>query len=94
MTNTNRMRIILGLLATAAVLVVLWGAFVFGHVALAQGGASTQGLPARYVAAFSGAGIETGALLGPFCKSAAVDTGTNILTITCEDDDDPPTPTR
>ena len=55
-------------------------------------GVATQGLPARYIPAFTGAGIDTTALLGPFCKSAAVDTNTNILTITCEDDDDSTTP--
>ena len=50
-------------------------------------GVTTQGLPARYIPAFTGAGIDTTALLGPYCKSASAAGG--ILTITCEDDDDP-----
>ena len=53
-------------------------------------GVATQGLPARYIPAFTGAGIDTTALLGPYCKSASASGG--ILTITCEDDDDPTTP--
>ena len=53
----------------------------------AQGGVPEHGLPARYIAAFTGAGVVTDALLGPFCKSAAVTGGT--LAITCEDDEDP-----
>ena len=55
----------------------------------AQGGVPQQGLPGRYSAAFTGAGIETGALLGPFCKSASA--SGNTLSIVCEDDDDPST---
>ena len=53
-------------------------------------GVTTQGLPARYIPGFTGAGIDTTALLGPFCKSATESGG--ILTITCEDDDDPTNP--
>ena len=53
-------------------------------------GVSTQGLPARYIPAFTGAGIDTAALLGPYCKSARA--GGGILTITCEDDHDPTNP--
>ena len=63
---------------------------VYMGIAQAQGGVSKFGLSARYIPAFTGAGIDTTALLGPYCKSAAESGG--ILTITCEDDDDPSNP--
>ena len=53
----------------------------------AQSGVPEQGLPARYIAAYTGAGVVTDALLGPFCKSASA--SGNTLSIVCEDDDDP-----
>ena len=81
---------ILGITALAAAVVVGFVAMMVASTGHAQGGVSTFGLSARYMPAFTGAGIETGALLGPFCKSASVTGGT--LTIVCEDDDDPTNP--
>ena len=60
---------------------------VYMSVAQAQGEVLQQGLPARYIAAFDGTGIDTSALLGPHCKSAVA--AGNTLTVVCEDDDDP-----
>ena len=78
----------LGILALALALGLPAAALV---VATTQAqGVITQGLPARYIPAFTGAGIDTTALLGPYCKSASAAGGT--LTITCEDDDDPTNP--
>ena len=79
----------LGILALALAFFLPAAAALVVATTQAQG-VTTQGLPARYIPAFTGAGIDTTALLGPFCKSASAAGG--ILTITCEDDDDPTTP--
>ena len=82
-------------LATVAFFIIAGAIILFlvlvGIQRVAEGqGVTTQGLPARYIPAFTGAGIDTTALLGPHCKSASK--SGSILTITCEDDDDPTTP--
>ena len=77
---------IVGIIAVA-VAVASVGFVLVATDTSAQGTVPQLGLPGRYGAAFTGAGIETGALLGPFCKSASV-TG-STLSIVCEDDDDP-----
>ncbi len=75
-------RMIIGIAALALVIAC---ALAVTAVALAQSGTTpTQGLPARYVPAFAGAGIDTSALLGPYCKSA--DTAGNTMTVVCQDD--------
>ena len=78
---------IFGFAGLALAVTLAAGALLAASHIQAQGGVPQQGLPGRYSAAFTGAGIETGALLGPFCKSASLAGGT--LTIVCEDDDDP-----
>ena len=71
------------LLAVAAPSAALMG--LGGYVA-AQGGTPTiptYSFTGRYISAFTGAGVVTNTLLGPFCKSASV--SGNTLTIVCQD---------
>ena len=44
----------------------------------------TQGLPARFIAAFPGTGVEATAILGEFCKTAA-EVG-DTITLVCQND--------
>ena len=80
-------RTFLTTLGIAALAVAVSTGFVALVVAATNPQVPDFGLPGRYSAAFTGAGIETGALLGPFCKSASA--SGNTLSIVCEDDDDP-----
>ena len=69
----------------AALLVVAAIALSAGAVVMAQGGGvPEQGLPARYIPAFDGAGIDVSAILGPYCKSAS--TAGNTLSVVCQTD--------
>ena len=69
--------------ALTLALVGLGAMLLYSERGYAQGGVSDQGLPARYIAAFTGAGVVTDALLGPYCKSAA--TSGSTLTLVCQD---------
>lgn len=70
--------LVLALLSASA-----WAALNHGHI-LAQGGVPEQGLPARYVPVFDGAGIDASAILGSYCKSAS--TAGNTLSVVCQTD--------
>ena len=56
--------------------------FWFGRQEAKPARVPTQGLPAEYVAAFDGAGVDSSALLGEFCKSATPSGDT--LTLVCQ----------
>ena len=78
---SNRKYAILVLGPVAAIFAV---AMVAASIVLAQSSVPTHGLPARYIPAFDGAGIDMTALLGPYCESASESGGT--LSIVCRAD--------